>query len=100
MNTKLIIAATVAAFSLATSAFAGEGAGDPFPYRAAPLVTNFDNATLPENGQNGPVQSANSLPRGAMEGTVAYTQAQSVNHWYAQQADHRFAQQAAQGRNG
>ena len=116
MNTKLIIVATVAALSLSTTAFAeGEGNGDPFPFRAQPQ-TAYMNATtadvgsqqypaanpalsfasngapiLPENGSNGPVQTANSLPVGFEQGTVAYMQAQSINRWYAQQADHRFA---------
>ena len=115
MNTKLIIAATVAALSLATTAFAAEGNGDPFPFRA-PGVTNYTSnspdvgsaqlpsyqggvvtawsqATLPENGQNGEVATANSLPAGAMDGTVAYAQGQRVQQYFAQQAEHRFAQQ-------
>ena len=120
MNTKLIIIATVAALSLSTTAFAeGEGNGDPFPFRAQPqtayvaLPTSAATADvgsqqypaanpalsfasngapiLPENGSNGPVQTANSLPVGFEEGTVPYMQAQSINRWYAQQADHRFA---------
>ena len=125
MNTKIVIAVTVAALSLATTAFAGEGQTrdqliPPTPsYGAAsptygfgasvpgvqtgsqqyqaynpgqPMVA-FNNATLPENGQNGPVQTANSLPRGFEDGTPTYMEAQSVNRWFAQQAEHRFAQQ-------
>ena len=107
MNTKILIAATVAAMSLATTAFAGgEGAGDPFPYHTPGITSSggvdspanrgvtaaFDNTTLPENGAEGAVQTANSLPRGFENGTVAYMEAQSVNRWYAQQAEHRFAQ--------
>ena len=119
MNTKIIIATTIAALSLATTAFAGEGAGDPFPFRApaasfsastpardtgsaqyqaynsAQTSTTFNNATLPENGQNGPVQTANDLPVGFENGTAAYMTAQSVNRWFAQQDDHRFAQSQA-----
>ncbi len=121
MNTKLTIIATVAALSLSTTAFAeGEGNGDPFPFRAQPQTAYIANGPgyaatadvgsqqypaanpalsfasngapiLPENGSNGPVQTANSLPVGFEEGTVAYMQAQSINRWYAQQADHRFA---------
>ena len=118
MNTKLIIIATVAALSLSTTAFAeGEGNGDPFPFRAQPQ-TAYVSATadvgsqqypaanpalsfasngaaiLPENGSNGPVQTANSLPAGFEQGTVAYMQAQSINRWYAQLAQHRFATSA------
>ena len=115
MNTKIMIVATVAALSLATTAFAGEGNGDPFPFHApgqvvqAPGTTDVGSAqyeaplpvqsrgglwqdTLPENGQNGAVESANSLPAGALVGTTQYARAQSVNQWFAQQADHRFAQ--------
>jgi hypothetical protein len=118
MNTKLIIAATVAAFSLATTAFAGEGAGDPFPFRAptSPVTvtasrdvgsnqypafnpalssTSLAQQTLPENGQNGPVETANSLPKGFMDGTVAYMEAQRTDRWFAQQAERRFAQSQA-----
>ena len=36
---------------------------------------------LPEQGQNRIVQTANSLPRGFEEGTVEYTEAQSVHNW-------------------
>ena len=116
MNTKLIIAATVAALSLATTAFAeGEGNGDPFPVHTAAIASGpvafardtgsqqypaynpalswseASQVTLPPNGSQGPVQTANSLPSGFENGTVAYTEAQSVNRWFAQQADHRFA---------
>ena len=117
MNTKIMIAVTVAAFSLATTAFAaGEGGNDrlqaPAPqFQAAASgwsadtgsqqypapnpalsVAPFGEPTLPENGQNGPVQTANSLPVGFENGTAAYQYAQSVNRFFAQQADHRFAQ--------
>jgi hypothetical protein len=114
-NTKLLIAAAAAALSLATTAFAAEGNGDPFPFRApaSPVAvttardtgaaqypaynprlswSESSQLTLPENGSNGPVETANSLPRGAMDGTAAFMQAQSVNRWFAMQADHRFAQ--------
>ena len=118
MNTKLIIIATVAVLSLSTTAFAeGEGNGDPFPFRAQPQTAYVTGSVatadvgsqqypaanpalsfasngapiLPENGSNGPVQTANSLPLGFEQGTVAYMQAESINRWYAQQADHRFA---------
>ena len=123
MNTKILITATVAALSLASTAFAGEGAGDPFPYRAPTTPTSvmmsadtgsaqypaFNPAlstpplgepTLPENGQNGIVETANSLPKGAMDGTVQDRYAQSVNRWFASQATHRFAQSHRLSPNG
>ena len=87
MNTKIIIAATVAALSLATTAFAGEANNEPFPLSVG-IGSNGQTfvAMLPETG---------GLPAGALNGTSAYEQAQSLNRWYAQQADHRFAQQRA-----
>jgi hypothetical protein len=115
MNTKIMIVAAVAALSLATTAFAGEG-GRPeqqfdivqvqanssgyaagmgsqqYPVaNAAQSFQPLGEPTLPENGRNGSVQTANGLPAGFENGTVAFIQAQSVNRWYAQQADHRFA---------
>ena len=107
MNSKIMIAVTVAALSLATTAFAaGEGGNDrlqaPSPqFQAAATGWTADtgsqqypapNPALSVNGQNGPVQTANSLPLGFENGTGAYQYAQSVNQWFAQQADHRFAQ--------
>ena len=48
---------------------------------------------LPSDGSQGEVQSANSLPRGFEQGTVAYEQAQSVQRYLAQQ-DQRNAHRA------
>ena len=45
-------------------------------------VVAGDGVLLPANG-DGPVQTAASLPRGAMDGTVAYAQAQSVARFLA-----------------
>ncbi len=95
MNTKIIIAATVAALSLASTAFAGEGGGydqSPAPAGRQFSFGGLDNTTLPENGQNGSVESPNAVPPGAMAGTPAYMYAQSVERYYAQQADRRFAE--------
>jgi hypothetical protein len=115
MNTKIMIVTAVAALSLATTAFAGEGqrsdqfvtgtqvansSGSPAEtgnqqYPAANPALSFQSLgepTLPENGQNGPVQTANGLPVGFENGTQAYEQAQSVDRWYAQQGDYRYAQ--------
>ena len=123
MNSKIMIAATVAALSLATTAFAGEGdrnsldqftvqqanssgvggATGAAQYPAPNPALSFAPLGMPvfqENGQNRPVQTANSLPVGFENGTVAYTQAQSINRWYAQQAEHRFAQAQLAGRTG
>lgn len=107
MNTKIIIAATVAALSLATTAFAGEGNGSfsadvgSQHYPAEVQALSFNGVpTLPENGQNGAVQTANSLPVGFENGTVNYTQAQSVQRWYAQAADRRFALTQAAANRG
>lgn len=89
-------------------ALAGEGNGNPFPGNFGALATTrtvqqsadtgsegYPNLTgragsdlpslfagmLPTNGSEGAVQTVNSLPRGAEEGTVAYTQARSVRNW-------------------
>lgn len=93
---KTLIAA--AAMSLvAGAAFAAEGNGDPFAYHAtvqpvqtAPLafrgtpasqnpypftvpMSGFNTVPLlPTNGSQGIVQTANSLPAGAAEGTTSY----------------------------
>ena len=40
-----------------------------------------EDELLPEQGQNRIVQTANSLPRGFEDGTVEFTQAQSVHNW-------------------
>ena len=81
MASKLLIATTVAVLSLATTAFAaGTGYG-------------FDNTTLPENGQNGAVQSPNSLPPGFYNGTPQQLRADAANRWFAQQAtNYNYAQ--------
>ena len=116
MNTKIIIAVTVAALSLATTAFAQSegGSAQAFPvptstfsssaqqrnngwqqyqaYDAGQTHAVFDNTVLPSLGQNGAVQTANSLPKGFEDGTPQFMEAQSINRWFAQQADHRFAQ--------
>ncbi len=101
MNTKLVIAVTVAALSLATTAFAGEGGNSPAmpngydngqgTSNQSQVVSRFDNTVLPANGAEGAVQTANSLPKGAMDGTGPELYARSVTQWFAQQADHRFA---------
>ena len=93
MNTKIIIAVTVAALSLATTAFAADTGSQqyPAPNPALSFAPQGD-PVLMENGQNRPVETANSLPRGFENGTADYRDAQSVNQWFAQQADHRFAQ--------
>ena len=74
MASKLLVVTTVAALSLATTAF------------AAPYSVGFDNTTLPENGQNGAVQSPNSLPPGFYNGTTQELRAQAQDRWFAQQA--------------
>ena len=104
MITRIIFAAAGLALSVpAGRAFAGEGNGDPFPFRAAPRVTagpafvaDTGSAAYPQPTGNGaqpsslaqlepafgseaPVQTAASLPRGAGTGTVAYVQAQSLS---------------------
>ena len=106
MNYKTLIAAALLSLSVASSAFAGgEGRGASLTpaygsagstQSANGTVFRFDNTTIPENGQNGPVESPNSLPKGAMDGTGAVRYAQSVDRYFAQRAAHRFARLQAQ----
>ena len=49
--------------------------------RPGTVLTALNNDVLPVNGSDGPVQTANSLPRGFEQGTVTYAQAESVNRW-------------------
>ena len=110
-----ILTFAIAALLIASAsvARAGEGNGDPFPFRA-PGVTNVvspqtyavdtGSAAYPDftgrsswtvaaggadalsaNGSEGAVQTAKSLPQGFAEGTVAYAQAQSVRRYLARQ---------------
>ena len=85
MTTKLVLAAAIA-LSLSAPAFAGEGNFEPNPVNIGISTTgnSVQLSTLPLTG---------GLPLGALDGTPAYMQAQSLNRWYAQQAEHRFAQQ-------
>ena len=68
-----------------TRSYAGPDVGsNQYPHVAGRPGTNLtalDDDVLPTNGSQGPVQTANSLPRGFEEGTVAYAQAQSVHNW-------------------
>ena len=100
MKTTLLVA-TIALGLGAHAAFAAEGAGDPFPFRApgvthemsgfkqAPgasddpypmknpghVVTQAENdALLPANGAEGMPQSVNSLPKGFANGMASYAQ--------------------------
>ena len=99
---KTFLAASLFALMMG-AAQAGEGNGDPFPNTAAhslvanqvlsdtgseaipvygPRVTMVTQGdVLPTNGSDGIVQTANSLPRGFEDGTVAYAQAQSMQRW-------------------
>ncbi len=120
---KLTILAVAGALSLvAGTAFAGEGNGEPFPFQGTTQVVANAVAsdtgsqaypsssglsivvtaggTLPTNGSQGAVQTANSLPRGFENGTVAYAQAQSVNRYLVAQAARTQASRLAQVQGG
>ncbi len=99
MKTILIAAAALLTLS-ALPALAGEGTGDIFAIRTPgvtttivaqvpdtgssqyPAVANrpgsflgvFASNIVPETGNETPVQTANSLPRGAEQGNLAYVQ--------------------------
>ena len=105
-----LIVATAAIGLFAGSAFAGEGAGDPFPFRAAGVTTvttgraalpgglddpypfransspSISAQMLPTNGSEGGLETLNSLPKGAEIGTVAYAHQQSVRNYFQAQA--------------
>ncbi len=106
---KITILAVAGALSLiAGTAFAGEGNGNPFPFQgtaqivgnsvandtgsqgtpsfSGPSVVVTAGGTLPTNGSQSVVQTANSLPRGFENGTVAYAQAESVSRYLVAQA--------------
>ena len=107
--TKFLFA-TMLALGMSSVAFAGEGGHDAFAQSTPGVVianppASFDvgSAAYPElprayafaptgedvieaQGREGIVQTANSLPRGALEGTVQYAQQQSINRYFAQQA--------------
>ncbi len=107
MKTTLLAAAALFGLALAP-AMAGEGQGNPFPgnfgtltvSRSLPQVADTGSQAypdftgrpgsdlpslmaevLPTDGSEGAVQTANSLPKGAEDGTVVYAQARSVNAW-------------------
>lgn len=108
--TTLIRALLVASSLGLAPALAAEGNGEPFPSHAGalaapaalsvPRVADTGSAAypdlagrpgsdlprlagdvLPATGSEGPVQTANSLPRHFEEGTVAYAQASRVHSW-------------------
>lgn len=98
----------------ASGGAAGVGNGDPFPFRAPGITTvvvnppaSVDTGSIaypdltgrpsqvvaaggpdgvPMTGSQAGVETANSLPRGFREGTVAYAQEQSVRRYFAAQA--------------
>lgn len=126
---KTTMTAIAAALSLlaTTAAHAGEGNGEPFAFRApgvtaatAPaFAADTDSAAypdlagrpswavaagspdaLPATGSEGAVQTASSLPRGAMDGTAAYAQAQLARALARQAAPPAGTAQTAQAGSG
>jgi len=97
---KTILLAAIAATALALPAFAAEGNGEPFPNYAYVMTTTapslsqradvgsnaypdvagrpgsalnvFAGGVVPDTGNEQPIQTANSLPRGFEEGMPAY----------------------------
>lgn len=110
MKAYVVLAAVSLVLPAGGALAEGEGGGDPFPFRAAPLVmagqpfvsdtgseayptaarTRERPSALgllePGTGSETPVQTAQSLPLRFNEGTVAYTQAEAVNQHFALQA--------------
>ena len=106
MSTKFVLAAALVLSLTSGQAFAeGEGNGDPFFFYAHGQITDgravvadtgqarypdlTGNSAQPSSlaqlepafGNEAPVQTARSLPRGSGNGTVAYAQAQSVKRY-------------------
>ncbi len=107
MNSKIAFAVlALAPFALAAGpAYAGEGSGDPFAFRAAlqhtsgaPFVADTGSSAYPEltgntvqlstlatlspaAGAEAAVQTAASMPVHADEGTVVYAQTQINRAW-------------------
>ena len=92
-------AAAALTLALGGSALAADSGSQAYPATAAqpvPVVAG-ESLLLPGNGDVS-VQTANSLPRGAMEGTVAYTQAQrAARHFAAREQRNRLAAQGLRG---
>lgn len=113
---KLTLLVAAAAFSIVTAAAhaESEGAGEPFPF-SVPGITTFNPRAysdavsenyvdlssrpsqsaaashldaMPETGSEGTIQTANSLPRGFSDGTVAYAQARSMARFFAGREAH------------
>jgi hypothetical protein len=105
MKSSLLVA-TIALALGAHAAYAGEGAGDPFPFRAPGVTTVMKgfkqapggldepypmkipghvvtaaetDALAPSNGAEGTVQSLNSMPRGFTDGMPSYAQVRSAS---------------------
>jgi len=117
-----ILAVAGALSIIAGTAFAGEGNGNPFPFQgtaqivansvandtgsqatpsfSGPSVIVTAGGTLPTNGSQSAVQTANSLPRGFENGTVAYAQAESVSRYLVAQATHAQTARLAQVQSG
>ena len=99
MNPTRFAAAAAFTFALGGSALAADSGSQAYPAAAAhpvPVVSG-ENLLMPGNGDVS-VQTANSLPRGAMEGTVAYTQAQRTARYFAAREErNRLALQGARG---
>lgn len=94
MNHTRFAAAAALTFVFGGSALAA-GSSEAYPAATAqpvPVVSG-ESLLLPGNGDVS-VQTANSLPRGAMEGTVAYAQAQRTARYFAarKERDHLTAQ--------
>ena len=107
MSLKFALAAVVLSLSAGQAFAETEGNYEPFPFRAGdlltagrPFVADTGSAAYPQPtgnttqpsylaqlepmaGSEAIVQTANSLPRGFEDGSVAYAQAKSLNRYLA-----------------
>jgi hypothetical protein len=89
-----LLLAAIAATTLAAAplAWAGEANNDPFPPASNGVITSYsDNGVLNGNSAASTVETANSLPAGALAGTSGYGQAEHLQHYWAERLSHQPA---------
>jgi hypothetical protein len=94
LEMRNLLLAAIAATTLASAplAWAGEANNDPFPPAASGVITSYsDNGVLQGNSAASTVETANSLPAGALDGTSNYAQAEHLQHYWAERLTHQPA---------
>lgn len=133
-NLTVIVSLLAITLPLGSALAEGDGGGNPFAFRAPGITTDYAklirrspdqdafqyrspaqtvktvnlNEMAPQNGAEGSVQTANSLPRGANAGMANYAQSQALRQYWAARGVTTVKTQVAQpvaaptatGRNG